>query len=74
MLPFLKNNNEGAASGPPEPEVREHDEDFDMFDAIAEDILQAIEKKDKGILKSALAAFADHLRDMDEQQDEGIEK
>lgn len=74
MLPFLKNNNDAAAAGPVEVQEREHDDGFDMLDAVVDDLLAAIEKKDKGLLKSALQSFAEHLRDIDEQQDKEIAK
>lgn len=75
MLPFLKNKQEGGAAGPVETIEREPDEGsekFDVLDAVAEDLLQALEQKDKGLLKSALEAFAEHLQDMDDQQDQGM--
>lgn len=70
MLPFLKHKDDGVGVGPTESIEREHDEDFDMLGAIAEDLIQAIEKKDKNLLKDALAAFAEHLMDIDEKQDQ----
>lgn len=74
MLPFLKNNNDAAAVGPVEVEVREHDDGFDMLDAVAEDLLMAFEKKDKAMLKSALQALCDHIADLDVKQDEQMVK
>lgn len=74
MLPFLKNRDDGAASMPMETKERSPDEDasYDMLDAVAEDLLMAIEKKDKSLLKSALSALCDHLQDMDSQQDQSM--
>lgn len=74
MLPFLKNNNDAAAVGPVEVKERDHDESFDMLDAVAEDLLQAIEKKDKKLLKNALSALCEHLQDIDEKQDEQMKE
>lgn len=74
MLPFLKNKDDAAVSGPVEVQERDHDEGFDMLDAVAEDLLMAIEKKDKGLLKSALSSLCEHLKDMDEQQDQSMMK
>lgn len=74
MLPFLKLKDEASASMPVETIERDHDEGFDMLDAVAEDLLSAMEKKDKGLLKAALQSFAEHLQDMDQKQDEGMIK
>lgn len=72
MLPFLKNKDDGVGVGPIEVKERKPDEDpsYDMIDAVAEDILLAVEKKDKALLKDALSALCDYLQDMDKQQDE----
>jgi len=71
MLPFLKNRQEGSMSGPVESVQREPDEDkpMDMLDAVAEDIITAIGKKDKALLKDALAALVSHIQEADEAQD-----
>ena len=76
MLPFLKNRQEGGAAAAVETKERKPDEpsEYDMFDAVAEDILLAVEKKDKSLLKDALSAFADHLQDMDQEQDQQLMK
>lgn len=72
MLPFLKNRDDGVGVGPVESIKREPDEgaEYDMLDAVAEDILDALEKKDKGMLKSALSALCQHVQDQDQAQDE----
>lgn len=72
MLPFLKNREEGAMSAPVDPIERKPDDEsaYDMLDAIAEDLLSAVEKKDKGLLKSALSALCEHVQDMDVKQDQ----
>jgi hypothetical protein len=67
-LPFLK-RSEGSASSPVETLEREHDEDFDMLDAIAGDVLDAVKKGDKAMLKDALGAFVDHIQSLDAVQD-----
>lgn len=74
MLPFLKNRDEGGMSGPAEVVERKPDDDgeYDMLDAIAEDLLSAVEKKDKSLLKSALSALCEHLQSMDSQQDQSM--
>lgn len=71
MLPFLKNRDDGVGVGPIETIERKPDDgdSFDMLDAVAEDLLAAIEKKDKKLLKAALAALCEHIQDEDEAQD-----
>lgn len=71
MLPFLKNRDDGVGVGPSETLKRDHDEGFDLLSAVAEDLLMAVEKKDKGRLKGALEALVSHIQDLDEQQDQG---
>ena len=75
MLPFLKDRHEGGMSGPVEIKVREsdspEDEDaYSMIDAVAEDMIEAIHKKDKRLLKDALDALVQHIQENDELQDE----
>lgn len=72
MLPFLKNRDDGAGVGPIETVERKPDEDseFDMIDAIAEDLLKAIEKKDVSMVKEALASLVQHIQDQDADQDQ----
>lgn len=71
-MPFLKNREEVMGSGEEEPTyMRKPDDDdsFDIIDAIAEDMMMAIEKKDKGLLKGALEALCEYIRDEDNKQD-----
>lgn len=67
-LPFLK-NREGGMSAPVETKTREHDETFDLLDAVAGDILSAVKAGDKAMLKDALGAFVDHIQAQDAIQD-----
>jgi len=71
MLPFL-NRKEGAATQPVEKIERDHDEGFDLLDAIAEDMLEAFKKGDKGRIKAALEAFVDHIQTLDEEADKKL--
>lgn len=73
MLPFLKNRDDAAISTPVETEKREHDEDFDMLGAVAEDLLAALETKDKARLRAALEALCEHIQDLDAAQDQTME-
>ena len=75
MLPMLRNRKEGSASGPPEVIEREPDEgaEIDLLDAVADDQLSAIEKKDKELLKDALSALVAHIQTQDMEQDAGVE-
>lgn len=72
MLPFLKDRHEGSVSEPVESIKREPDEgdSFEMLDAIVDDLLDAIHKKDKKLLKGALEALIEHIQEQDEYQDE----
>ena len=73
-MPFKK-NKEGSASGPVESVSRKPDEpeSYELLDAVAEDLMAAFESKDRGILKSALEALCDYLRNEDLKQDESLE-
>lgn len=70
MLPFLKNRDDGVGVGPVETLKRDHDEQFDLLSAVAVDLLAAVEKKDKKLLKEALELLCMHIQDMDSEQDE----
>lgn len=71
MLPFLKERHEAAASGPVEKiSIEEGDGDFGMIDAIVEDLLEGVHKKDKKLVKGALEALIEHIKSEDEIQDE----
>lgn len=70
MLPFRRNQDEGVAAGPVETVTRDHDDTLDMLSAVAEDILAAIERKDKSRLRAALDALCAHIQDLDETQDQ----
>lgn len=76
MLPFLRKKQEAAIAQPVDVIERKPDDDsgYDIIDAIAEDMLAALEKKDKGMLKSALASLCEYLQDMDEQQDQQLKE
>ena len=46
------------------------DENYDMLDAIAEDMIMALDKKDTSMLKDALGALCDYIKEEDIEQDE----
>lgn len=75
MLPFLKNRDDAAASGPIETLERSPDDgsEPDMLDAVFEDLLTAIEKKDKKLGRSALEALVTHIQMADADQDAEME-
>lgn len=76
MLPFLKKKEGSAAMGEDEPTQKrmgEDEEEYGMLDAIAEDMLDAMSKKDKDLMKSALEALCDYVRQEDEEQDQELE-
>lgn len=76
MLPFLKNKEASVASNAEdEPTLRRKSDDgepFEMIDAIVEDMIEGVHKKDKSLLKSALEALCEHIQDMDAVQDESL--
>jgi len=58
MLPFLKHNQESGTTVLPETVKREHDDDFDMLEAAASDLISAIHSKDvKAVAEALKAAF-----------------
>lgn len=64
MLPFLKNKQEASMASDPDDA-----EGFSTLDAVCDDMFQAIDKKDKGLFKSALEALCDYIRAEDLEQD-----
>lgn len=77
MIPFLKKKQEASISGPvDEVKMRKPDEDsqmdFDLIDAIAEDIMEALHTNNVSTLKEALIAFAEHIKEQDEIQDQSL--
>ncbi len=72
MLPFLKDRNEGSMSGPVE-KISMNDSgeepEYGMLDAIAEDFIEGVQKKDKKLLKGALEALIEHIQSEDHSQD-----
>lgn len=72
MLPYLKKNKEAMAMGDEdEPIKRKHDDTFEMLDAISEDMLAALERKDRKLLKAALSSLCEYMADKDTEQDAG---
>lgn len=77
MIPFLKNQQEASPALPDDVKVRKPDEEpgFEMLDAIVADIVEALPgvKVNKSLLKSALEALVDHIKEEDEIQDMAME-
>lgn len=72
MLPFLKRKQEASYSESVDDEVTrkpDNEPEYDMLDAIAEDMLAAVSKKDVNLLKDALRSLLDHARAEDYEQD-----
>lgn len=61
---------------PVETQEREHDEDFDMLDVVADDLLAAIKGGDKGAFKAALSALCTYVQDLvqDLDQDQAMKE
>ena len=72
MLPYLKFKQESSASGGDnETEHRRPDDtDFDMLDAVCNDMMEAIDRKDRTLLKDALTSLIIHIQTLDAEQDE----
>jgi hypothetical protein len=71
MIPFLKTKNNADVGIPIKADiihVDNHDE-YNLLDAVVEDIFEAFLKKDKRMLKMALEALIDHIKEEDEIQD-----
>lgn len=61
MLPFLKRNKDGAASGPVESLERtpdNEDQEYDSLESAADDLIAAVHAKDsKGVCLALRSAF-----------------
>lgn len=69
MLPWKKHQDDGVGVGPSETKKVSDDGELDMLSAVADDLLAAIEKKDRSLLKEALGALVDHIQYLDYEQD-----
>jgi len=69
MLPFLKNKQEGSMA-----ESEDESDSFGTLDAIAQDMMEAFDKKDKSLLKAALESLCDYLKEEDVEQDQLLAK
>lgn len=59
MLPFLKNTNQDGASSSPIDSIKRNADDgsdYDSMESCAEDVLNAIQSKNKKLLAQALRA------------------
>lgn len=69
MLPFLKNKQEASMS---QDEDQIDNEDFGTIDAVAQDLLDGLQRKDKVLIKSALSALCDYIKAEDIEQDQSL--
>ena len=74
-LPYLKNKNKDGGGGP--TMVKHADttgdtmSDDELMDHVAQEMIDAIGKKDVKSFRAALHALVNHIQDMDKMQDEG---
>lgn len=69
MLPFLKRQQEAAISSD-----ENQSDSYSALDAIVDDIAQFLESKDKSLLKSALEALCEYIKEEDIKQDKQLDK
>lgn len=69
MLPFLKRQQEAAISSD-----ENQSDSYSALDAIVDDIAQFLESKDKSLLKSALEALCEYIKEEDIEQDKQLDK
>ena len=67
MLPFMRSQRPSAAMSAPV----QFDE-YDMLDAVADDLMEAVEMRDKSKLREALEALCQHIMTIDETQDQEL--
>lgn len=72
-IPFLKRRDEASMIGDEDEPIRRKSDnpgDYEMLDAVCDDMMESIEKGDRAMLKSALEALVEHIMSLDEEQDE----
>lgn len=74
-IPFLKNKTKNQGGGGPSIErtaAPTHEDSMgdDLMDQVADELLHAIETKNKKALRDALTALVLHIQDEDEKQDQ----
>jgi hypothetical protein len=74
-LPWLKNKTKHQGGGGPTVVKRRPPDgggtlESDLMDQVVDELFQAIEKKDKALLREALKALVLHIQDEDAEQDE----
>lgn len=79
MLPFLKHRQEAVADSDDMLDNRlnrkpDDDAEYDMFDAVAHDLMTGIKKDDFRMVRGALSSLWDHFKAQDEYQDREMEE
>lgn len=73
-IPFLKNKNKNSGGGSAiertAAPTREANMDKDLMSQVWDELIQAIETKNKQMGMDALTALVLHIQDMDQQQDQ----
>lgn len=72
MLPQRRAQDDGVGTGPVESRMRPHDDGMDLLDAVTQDLMAGLEKKDKARIRGALEALCTYIQTQDEIQDEGM--
>ena len=74
-LPFLKSKNKQGGGGPlpvvHADRTQDMDDDKDLLSQVADEFIQAIEKKDHGMMIDALKALIMHIQQEDQEPDSG---
>lgn len=70
-IPYLKKKNKQGGGGPPIERVSDSTHPDKLISMVAEEMLEAFEKKDRAGFMAALRAFVLMIQDEDEEQDHG---
>lgn len=75
MIPFLSKKDEKSQDSAVTGVIKrkpDDGEEMHMLEAVAEDMLAAMKANDKEMLKQALEALVEHIKEEDEQSDQQL--